>query len=196
MKMSQRAKRMQRRNERGKKTVSLNLVSLMDIFTILVFFLLVNSAQVEVLPNAKDLKLPESIAEQRARENVVIMVTGDEILVQGVVVASVADAMAQKSLVIDGLKAALQSQTDRVLRREAVADIADREVTIMGDKALPYSLLKRVMATCTAADYGQISLAVMRRAPARPTATQTSAAQMPATQIPTIVAALADDPQG
>jgi len=163
MKMSQRAKRMQRRNERGKKTVSLNLVSLMDIFTILVFFLLVNSAQVEVLPNAKDLQLPESIAKQKARENVVIMVTGDEILVQGSPVASVADAMAQKSLIIDGLKNALQSQTDRVLRREAIADIVDREVTIMGDKALPYSLLKRVMATCTAADYGQISLAVMRR---------------------------------
>ncbi len=164
MKMSQRAKRMQRRNERGKKTVSLNLVSLMDIFTILVFFLLVNSAQVEVLPNAKDLQLPESIAKQKARENVVIMVTGDEILVQGSPVASVADAMAQKSLIIDGLKNALQSQTDRILRREALAGIVDREVTIMGDKALPYSLLKRVMATCTAADYGQISLAVMRTA--------------------------------
>ncbi len=165
MQMSHRAKRMERRNERGKKIVSLNLVSLMDIFTILVFFLLVNSAQVEVLPNAKDLQLPDSIAEQKARENVVIMVTGDEILVQGSAVASVADAVTQKSLIITGLKEALQSQTDRVLRREAVADIADREVTIMGDKQLPYSLLKRVMATCTAADYGQISLAVMRRAP-------------------------------
>ncbi len=164
MQMSHRAKRMKRRNDRGKKTVSLNLVSLMDIFTILVFFLLVNSSQVEVLPNAKDLQLPESIAE-RARENVVIMVTGDEILVQGRPVASVKAVMAQQGLVIAGLKDALQSQSDRVLRREAVADIAAREVTIMGDKALPYSLLKRVMATCTAADYGKISLAVMRTAP-------------------------------
>ena len=66
MEMSQRAKRMERRNEKGKRTVALNLVSLMDIFTILVFFLLVNSSQVEVLPNAKDLQLPQSIAEQKA----------------------------------------------------------------------------------------------------------------------------------
>lgn len=175
MQMSHRAKRMKRRNERGKKTVALNLVSLMDIFTILVFFLLVNSAQVEVLPNARDLQLPESIAEQKARENVVIMVTGDEILVQGNPVASVADAMAQQSLVIGSLKDALQSQTDRVLRREAVAAIVDREVTIMGDKELPYSLLKRVMATCTAADFGQISLAVMRREPAKRAATKVAA---------------------
>jgi biopolymer transport protein TolR len=174
MKMSNRAKRMERRNEKGKRTVTLNLVSLMDIFTILVFFLLVNSAQVEVLPNAKDLKLPQSIAEQKARENVVIMVTGDQILVQGRVVATVADVMAQDHLVIPGLKVALESQTDRVLRRQAVADVADREVTIMGDKALPYRLLKRVMATCTAAEYGQISLAVMQRAPAKQAASNAS----------------------
>ena len=192
MKMSQRAKRMQRRNERGKKTVSLNLVSLMDIFTILVFFLLVNSAQVEVLPNAKDLQLPESIAKQKARENVVIMVTGDEILVQGSPVATVTDAMAQKSLIIDELKNALQSQTDRVLRREAIADIADREVTIMGDKALPYSLLKRVMATCTAADYGQISLAVMRRSQSK----QGQNKQEPTKQVATKVAVPDDGKQG
>jgi biopolymer transport protein TolR len=167
MKMSDRAKRMARRNKKGKRTVMLNLVSLMDIFTILVFFLLVNSQQVEVLPNAKDLELPESVAEQKSRETVVIMVTGDQILVQGKVVANVADVMNQDELVIAGLKTALQNQTDRVLRRDAVADIADREVTIMGDKALPYKLLKRVMASCTAADYGKISLAVLQRAPAR-----------------------------
>jgi biopolymer transport protein ExbD len=167
MQMSQRAKRMERRNEKGKRTIALNLVSLMDIFTILVFFLLVNSTEVEVLPNAKDVTLPESVAEQKARENVVIVVSDEQILVQGRAVANVADVMRQKDFVIKGLKSALQQQTDRVLRKEAMDDIADREVTIVGDKELPYKLLKRVMATCTAADYGQISLAVMQRAPVR-----------------------------
>ena len=95
MQMSQRAKRMERRNAKGKKSVALNLVSLMDIFTILVFFLLVNSGQVETLPNAKDIKLPESIAEQKTRETVVITVTGDDILVQGKAVASVSAVMNQ-----------------------------------------------------------------------------------------------------
>ena len=164
MQMSQRAKRMERRNSKGKKSVALNLVSLMDIFTILVFFLLVNSGQVETLPNSKDIKLPESIADQKSRETVIITVTGDDILVQGKAVASVSAVMSQKSMVIDGLEAALREQSDRVLRQDAMSEVADREVTILGDKALPYKLLKRVMATCTAADYGQISLAVMRRA--------------------------------
>ena len=167
MQMSKRAKRMEKRNERGKRSVVLNLVSLMDIFTILVFFLLVNSSDVQVLPNAKDIQLPESVAEEKARENVVVLVTGDQILVQGTPVASVSEVMASKNLTIPGLADALRAQSDRVLQREMMDDVASREVTIMGDKELPYRLLKRVMATCTEADYGQISLAVMRRAPGR-----------------------------
>ncbi len=118
-----------------------------------------------MLPNPKDLKLPESIAEQRARENVVVMITSEEILVQGQPVARVADVMARNDLRIPALEAALRSQTDRVLRKEAVAKLADREITIMGDRSLPYSVLKRVMATCTQADYGRLSLAVTQTAP-------------------------------
>ncbi len=167
MQMSKRAKRMEKRNERGKKSIVLNLVSLMDIFTILVFFLLVNSSDVQVLPNAKDIQLPESVAEEKARENVVVLVSGDQILVQGTPVASVSQVMSSKSLTIPALAEALREQTAKMLRREIADDIASREVTIMGDKELPYRLLKRVMATCTEADYGQISLAVLRRAPAR-----------------------------
>jgi len=167
MQMSKRALRMQKRNSKGKKQIALNLVSLMDIFTILVFFLLVNSSDVEVLPNAKDIQLPESVAEQKARENVVIAVTGEQILVQGRPVATVTEAMNGKGLLIPALADALRQQSDRVLRREAMQDIASREVTIMGDRELPYRLLKKVMATCTSADYGQISLAVMQRAPVR-----------------------------
>ena len=158
-----RASRMARHHQRHKKGVALNLVSLMDIFTILVFFLLVNSSEVEVLPNAKDLKLPESIAEERARETVVVMVTNDNLLVQGRAIASVSEVLSRDAIVIDELKAALEQQTDRVLRQDAKEDILNREVTIMGDKEIPYKLLKKVMATCTDADYGQLSLAVLQK---------------------------------
>ncbi|MEE8427613.1 MAG: biopolymer transporter ExbD [Woeseiaceae bacterium] len=160
---SQRAKRMDRRHERSRRLVSLNLVSLMDIFTILVFFLLVNSANVEVLPNAKQIQLPESIAEERARETVVILISEEDIIVQGEAVAKVAEVMARRGNDIPELRQALKSQNDRVMRREMQDDIAGREVTIMGDKDIPYRLLKKVMATCMASDYGQISLAVMQK---------------------------------
>jgi biopolymer transport protein TolR len=160
---SKRAQRMDRRHKRGKLGGGLNLVSLMDVFTILVFFLLVNSADVEVLPNAKEIQLPESIAEEKAKETVVILIGEHDIIVQGVPVARVADVMRMKGNDIPALRQALLSQNDRVLRKEAQDDIAGREVTIMGDKDISYRLLKKVMATCTASDYGQISLAVMQK---------------------------------
>lgn len=163
MKFSDRAARMQRHHRRHKSRAGLNLVSLMDIFTILVFFLLVNSSDVEVLPSAKDVSLPESIADTKARETVVVLVTSEQLLVQGRVVANIADVMSRDDLIIPELKAALLSQNDRVLRQDAREDIASREVTIMGDREIPYRLLKKVMATCTDADYGRLSLAVMQK---------------------------------
>ncbi len=160
---SRRAKRMAEHHKRNKSGGGLNLVSLMDIFTILVFFLLVNSSDVEVLPNAKDVQLPESIAEEKAKETVVILIGDEDILVQGAPVAKIADVMKRRGNDIPELRQALLSQNDRVLRREAQDDIAGREVTIMGDKDIPYRLLKKVMATCTQSEYGQISLAVLQK---------------------------------
>ncbi len=162
MKLGNRADRMKRHHRRG-KSVALNLVSLMDIFTILVFFLLVNSGEMETLPNTKDLQMPESIAEQKPRENVVVMITENDILVQGEVVATVAIVESSSRLVIRPLKAQLVRLADR---RVVDSDDEDAgEVTIMGDKEIPYSLLKKVMATCTDANYSRISLAVIQKAP-------------------------------
>ncbi len=160
---SSRAKRMDKHHRRNKGSGALNLVSLMDIFTILVFFLLVNSSDVQTLPNAKDMKLPESIAEKKPEENVVVLIGKTEILVQGTPVVKIEEAMNASGTDIPQLREALLAQNDRALRRAAKDDIAGREVTIMGDKEIPYRLLKKVMATCTASDYGQISLAVLQK---------------------------------
>jgi biopolymer transport protein ExbD len=163
-----RAARMERHHKRHKGGAAINLVSMMDIFTILVFFLLVNSSEVEVLPNAKEIQLPESIAEEKARESVVVLVTDSQLLVQGRVVGDVARIEASDAIVIPELKAALEEQTARTFREEAKDDVEGREVTIMGDREIPYSLLKKVMATCTAADYGRLSLAVLQKAAGQP----------------------------
>ena len=160
---SARAKRMEKHHRRNQKAGALNLVSLMDIFTILVFFLLVNSSEVQTLPNAKDMELPESIAETKPDETVTIMIGKTDILVQGKPVTTIDDVLATKGNDIPALREALLSQNDRVLRRETRGDIAGREVTILGDKNISYRVLKKVMATCTASDYGQISLAVMQK---------------------------------
>jgi biopolymer transport protein TolR len=146
-----------------RRGAGLNLVSLMDIFTILVFFLLVNSAEVQTLETPKDIKLPESIAENKPRETVVVHISQDQILVQGTPVTTLAQVDALDGNIIEPLKVALKQQSDRVLRDAASADAASREVTILGDRELPYRILKKIMATCTDADYGKLSLAVIQK---------------------------------
>jgi len=61
------------------------------------------------------------------------------------------------------LQVALSEQNDRIQSETAKLNLADREITIMGDKGTPFSVLKRVMATATASDYGKVSLAVLQR---------------------------------
>ena len=160
MEKSRRAQRMARHHKRNRRAAPLNLVSLMDIFTILVFFLLVNSSDVEVLPNAKSIELPQSVAKEKPRETVVVLVTDDEILVQGHKVSSVSAALAEAGPVIKPLKQALERQAARSLRR---GNGVGPEVTIMGDREIPYRLLKKVMVSCTLARYGKVSLAVMQK---------------------------------
>jgi biopolymer transport protein TolR len=162
MKMSRRAQRMERHHKRTRSDAGLNLVSLMDIFTILVFFLLVHSSDVESLPTAKSIRLPESVAEKSPKETVVVSVSNEDILVQGHKVASVSEALNADGDVIPSLKNELDIEASR---RAITAEAASqpRAITIMGDKEIPYRLLKKIMVTCVRASYENISLAVLKR---------------------------------
>jgi biopolymer transport protein ExbD len=155
---------MSRHHARTKKSAGLNMVSLMDIFTILVFFLLVSSSSVQDLPNAKQIKLPESVSDQLPKETIVIVVGAKDLVVQGRKVASVPDVMRAKEGEIKTLKEELLRLAGRKVRQIGPdGKPVMREVTIMGDKEIPFSLLKRIMLTCTKANYNNISLAVLRK---------------------------------
>lgn len=151
------------RRDRNKSLVDLNLVSLIDIFTILIFFLLSHSAEVEVLPSSKAVKLPESSAEKTPRDTLVVVVNNSDILVQGRKVASVADVMRAEDDLIAPLKAELDYQSGRqVIRLENEAQ--KNAITIMGDKDIPYQLLRKVMVTCARANFSDVAFAVRRKA--------------------------------
>ena len=161
---SRRAKRMSRHHKRNKQKATLNMISLMDIFTILVFFLLVSSTSVQDLPSAKTIKLPESIADKLPKETVVIVVSNEDILVQGNKIISVREVLRTKGDEITPLKNALLSQAKRIIVKQTpTSGPINRDVTIMGDREIPYQLLKKIMYTCTVASYGKISLAVTRK---------------------------------
>jgi len=150
---------------RGKRKVpGLNLVSLMDVFTILVFFLLVNSSTSEVLETPKQITLPDSIVESKPRETVVVMVTPEAILVDGKPVVSVEEAMSSKSSVIKPLSDSLKVTRGRVVGVRASQEANTKEVTILAHKTIPFKLLKTIMSSCTNAGYSKISLAVIQKA--------------------------------
>jgi biopolymer transport protein TolR len=159
--MIYRIKRHRKRQHAAHGANHMTLVPFIDMLMILVVFLLVHTSDVEVLPNTKNISIPESVADKKPRPSVVVMITRGELLVDGRAIATIAEIIAAADPVIPSLKAALQAQADTVLQEAAKQEIKDREVTILGDRSTPYSVLRKVMATCTEAEYGKVSLAVV-----------------------------------
>jgi biopolymer transport protein ExbD len=153
------------RHHARRKQPAINLVSLMDIFTILVFFLLVSSSTVHQLPKKKDITLPTSIATKAPKETLIISVTQNSILVQGREVAIINQVMQESSPRIQGLEKELlfQASKTRIIKNPD-GKIKGRAVTIMGDEDIPYELLRKILATCREANYTKIAFAAMQKA--------------------------------
>jgi biopolymer transport protein ExbD len=161
MKDSRRIRRMERSR---KKVAGLNLTALMDIFTIIVFFLLANSSSNEVLSTPKHIKLPDSVVESKPRETVVIMVGPETVMVQGEAVANTPELIENKSRNIPEITRRLDLLERNIIGINSQTAIASKEVTILADKTIPFNVLKKIMTTCTGSGYGRISLAVIQKA--------------------------------
>ena len=161
MKESAKARRLKRHYRRNKSQGKMNLVSLMDIFTILVFFLMVNSSSdVQVLNQNSTIKLPDSTAQQPPGDVLALTVTDQDILVNGRLVVKRDAFQTFDGQVEPSLKEELDYQASR---STAPVPDAGRPITILADRELPYELLKKIMSTCVDAGYASISLAVNQR---------------------------------
>jgi biopolymer transport protein TolR len=160
--MSSRARRMAVHHQRHQAGFELNLIPLIDILSVMVSFLLVYSTEVEVIQNSKGIEIPQSISQTAPNHSVVVMITKTDLFVQGEFIESIRDVQADPAATIGRLGAALKRPL-LVGKDISEATLAAREITIMADKSLPYEVLKKVMATCTDADYGKISLAVLQK---------------------------------
>ena len=146
------------RQANARRWPTLNLVALMDVFTILVFFFLVHSTDTTGQAQGDLVNLPESIADQQPRETPVVTITRDTILLEGAAVVAVDTVMQAPRGEIEALHTALQAQ----LAPDAAEGTA-QDLTIMGNSSIPFELLNRVMRTCTQAGYGNIALSVLQR---------------------------------
>jgi biopolymer transport protein TolR len=154
--------RIQRHRKRKHGASHFALVPFIDMMTILVVFLLAHTADVDILPNTKNISIPQSISDRKPDAAVVVMVTKDSVYVDGQLVGALSEVIADQGPFFAPLKAALVAQNARSLPGQQT-EIAKREVTIMGDKSTPYSVLKKIMLTCSEAEYGKVSFAVVER---------------------------------
>ena len=144
------------------KGAGLNMISLMDIFTILVFFLLVSSSSVQQPPNKKDLTLPTTVAQKAPKETLMIAITKVTILVQGVKIATIQQVLAEKGTIITALEKELAIHAASA-PLPADNSEAGRSVTIMGDENLPYELLRKILATCRQVNYTHVAFTAMQK---------------------------------
>lgn len=157
------SRRMRRMGRNKKKVIGLNLTSLMDVFTILVFFLLFHSSGSEVVEAPKQIKLPDSVVETKPRETVVIMVSPEMVVVQGKGVVRTADLLEADNDNVDEITDRLEQLERNIIGISTKAVVASKEVTILADKTIPFRALKKIMSTCTGSGYGRISLAVIQK---------------------------------
>ena len=161
MKYSRRMKRMGRSR---KKVKGLNLTPLMDVFTILVFFLLFHSSGGDILETPKQIKLPDSVVETKPRETVVIMVSPQEVFVQGKSVINTPELLEDGIRTVNEITERLEQLERNIIGISTKTVAASKEVTILADKTIPFKVLKKIMSTCTGSGYGKISLAVIQKA--------------------------------
>ena len=159
MRNTRRIKRMSRNRT---KITKMNLTSLMDVFTILVFFLLVNSGSVQVMEAPKNVKLPESRVESKPRETVVISISPEEVMVQGQVVAMVTDILDDPAATVDPVTSRLAQLKGSIIGTSTATVAASQEVTILADKSVPFAVIKKIMSACTGEGYENVSLAVIQ----------------------------------
>ena len=160
--IASRLKRNRKPRLRGASHTMPALIPMIDMLTILVVYLLVHAADYEILPNTKNIRIPQSISEIKPRETVTVLVTRQSIYVNGAMLADVAALQAGTAEVIEPLRRVLVSEAGKRLLANK-EDPASHEVTVMADKDLSYRFVKKILATCTAAEYGKVSLAVLER---------------------------------
>ena len=158
------SRRMERmgRNNRKVTGLGLNLIPMMDVLCVLVFFLLFQSFNGDI-PEAR-IALPDSVVETRPRETVVIMVSPDVVLVQGEPVISTPELLDDSIGTVHEVTERLAQLERNIIGISTKTVVESKEITLLADKTIPFKVLKKIMSTCTAFGYGRISLAVAQKA--------------------------------
>ncbi|OQX96240.1 hypothetical protein B6I21_01445 [candidate division KSB1 bacterium 4572_119] len=144
---------------------ALKLTSMIDMFTILLVFLLKSySAEGQIMSVSPDLQLPQSTAQKAPQTTSIIAITQNDILLDGHKIGTVDRIMRTKDNLIKALENELK-QKRRLSEKvsELHSDIIfTGKISIQADKELPYLVIKKIMFTCGRVGYNDIMLAVSK----------------------------------
>jgi len=156
-----------------KKTenASLNITSMMDMFTIILVFLLKSfSAEGSLLTNADNLVLPNSASKKKPTEvTLQLAVTQDMILLDNQAVVPTEDARnippdAHDPIISkleERLKACLAAEEEMV--RIGALNAVQGKIIVQVDKNIDFDVLFKIMNTCGKSGYNNMNFAVMER---------------------------------
>jgi len=145
----------------------LNITSMLDMFTILIIFLLKSySAEGIILTIPADLHLPQSTSQSAPEPGLVVEVSRNTLVVDGRILDVDLEAVQNsEKLVIDILYEHLMAkarQYEEISELNPNAEFTGRLV-LEGDREIPFRLLKKILYTCGQAGFINQSLAVFQK---------------------------------
>ena len=154
-----------KRHDTDPGAVKVQLTSMMDMFTIILVFLIkAYSTEGTMIHPSKNLTLPLSTIDKSAEMALDVVISKEWVMVNQEPVVKSSEILAFDGLIIKNLQDKLQMYASEAKRMEELYGTKfSGKVLIQGDKNIPYKLLVKVMATCGKAEYPNMRLLVYRK---------------------------------
>ena len=153
-----------RRSKKG--NTKLNITSMMDMFTIILVFLLKSfSAEGQLVTPAKGLTIPTSTIESAAKRGVELTVGRKSISVEGKEIMRTQEASKTKGYMLQKLydELSLRAEEEKKSLEEYGGGEFKGDVNIQGDLSTKYELLTKIMYTCGQSGYPNMNLVVYKK---------------------------------
>lgn len=145
------------KTERKIRMVSLSLTSMVDMFAILVIFLLSSQdSATPMLDFGHGVQLPRAKTAAPPPQGVTLEIAKTGVYFQSQKLADLASLQSNEPKSLAPLKSWLDTQ----MKAEAALPTSAKRLNLVADERLPYGTVKRVVAMAKRSGYAELSLAV------------------------------------
>lgn len=153
--------RKQRHQQRRKAQQGIQLTALMDVFTVLVFFLMISQDDSTQLPQRSEIHLPPAMVQAQPQESLTLQISNEYIYLHNDALISVAEVRESKAPTVRAITQALRDYSaEYPLAKEAEEG---RLLNIVAHKDIDYALLEKILTSAKQTEFKQVALAVLRQ---------------------------------